>query len=290
MFAGLILVTAIPMLFSHYQLRAGQRANSPALIAEAKEFRMHVFTTGIVFISLLAARINFPIDRIGVVIIAIVIVKTGWELLSDGMRALLDASLSREVLDQIQALIVSEPAVATVQWVNGRNAGRVRYVEAGVTLRVQEREKAALVTQRLEASIRASVPHVERVLIHTEAAPRTHLHYAVPLEDATGKLSEHFSQASHFAFFKYDFASHTITHQILVANPFLAQEKARGIQVAEWLVAEKVDVLLLANTRQGKGPGYVLGNAGIEEVVTESKTLAQAIEETQAQLADKQSA
>ena len=281
MFAGLILVTAIPMLFSHYQLRAGKQANSPALIASAKEFRTHVFTTGIVFVSLLSTKIDFPIDRIGVVVIAAIIVKTGWELLSDGMRALLDASLNREVLDQIQALIVAEPAVATIKWLNGRNAGRVRYVEAGVILRVQEREKAAIVTQRLEDSIRSSVPHVERVLIHAEATPRTELRYAVPLQDASGQLSEHFSQASHYAFFNYDFKKAMVTNQILVENPFLEQEKARGIQVAEWFVEEKVDIILLVNTRQGKGPGYVLSNAGIEEKITSATTLAQAIEEVQ---------
>jgi cation diffusion facilitator family transporter len=279
MFAGLILVTAIPMLFSHYQLRAGKQANSPALIASAKEFRTHVFTTGIVFVSLLSTKIDFPIDRIGVVVIAAIIVKTGWELLSDGMRALLDASLNREVLDQIQALIVAEPAVATIKWLHGRNAGRVRYVEAGVILRVQEREKAAIVTQRLENSIRSSVPHVERVLIHAEASPRTQLRYAIPLQDATRTLSEHFSQASHYAFITYDINTKTINNQILVGNTYLSEEKGRGIQVAEWLVEEKVDIILLIHSRQGKGPGYVLSNAGIEEKITEATTLQDAIAE-----------
>jgi cation diffusion facilitator family transporter len=290
MFAALVVVTLIPLLFSHYQLRAGRQANSPALTAAAKEFRTHVFTTGIVFISLLSTKINFPVDRIGVVIIALIIVKTGWELLSDGMRALLDASLSREILDQIQALIVSEPAVATVRWVNGRNAGRVRFVEAGVTLRVQDRERVTTVTQRLENSIRASIPHVERVLIHTEVQPRTQVRYAVPLQDTSGQISEHFSQASYFAFFIYDFNTHTITSQMLVENPCKVQEQSRGIQVAEWLVKEKVDAVLVIKSRQGKGPGYVLSNAGIEEKITTAATLAEAVEEVQRELGSQASA
>ncbi len=290
MFAALVPVTLIPLLFSHYQLRAGRRANSPALIAAAKEFRTHVFTTGIVIVSLLPTEINFPVDRIGVVVIALIIVKTGWELLSDGMRALLDASLSKDMLNQIQELIIADPAVQKLQWLSGRNAGRVRYVEAGVTLRVQEREKVANVTRRLETSIRASIPHVERVLIHAEVPPRTRLRYAVPLQDTSGLISEHFSRVPYFAFFVYDFIKHTITSQTLVENPCQELEQSRGIQVAEWLVKEKVDIVLLIKSRQGKGPGYVLSNAGIEEKITTATTLAEAMEEVQHELSSETSA
>ncbi|MCD6520289.1 MAG: hypothetical protein J7M05_10260 [Anaerolineae bacterium] len=47
----MIIAAAIPLLFSHFELRAGVRANSPALIADAKEHRVHVFTTGVVFLQ-----------------------------------------------------------------------------------------------------------------------------------------------------------------------------------------------------------------------------------------------
>lgn len=278
MYGGLALVMAIPLVYSHYLLKTGRRANSPALIATAKEFRTHVFTTGIVFISLVSAKTNLPIEQIGVVLIALVIIKTGWELLSEGILSLLDASLPRELLDRIQALIAAEPAVAEVRWISGRNAGRVRFVEAGVVLNMRDPEKLIAIPQKIENHIRGTIPFVERVLIHVETEPLTHRRYAVALEDGSGALSEHFSRAPYFAFADLDLHDLRFEDRQIVENPCISEEKARGIRVAEWLAARNVNVVLTNSPRQGKGPGYVMKNAGIEELNVEAATLTDALD------------
>ncbi|MBL7065793.1 MAG: hypothetical protein ISS49_16580 [Anaerolineae bacterium] len=58
----------------------------------------------------------------------------------------------------------------------------------------------------------------------------------------------------------------------------LKEEKAKGIQVAEWLVAQKVDVVLVKESLRGKGPAYVFRDAGIELRQTDANTLGKAIE------------
>jgi cation diffusion facilitator family transporter len=115
MLAGVVIAGVIPLVFSHYELRAGREANSPALIADAKEYRVHVFTTGVVFGSLLAQWFNLPLDRIAALIIVVAICKTGWELLADGMRVLLDASLSPDAILEIRRVILNEPAVSELK-------------------------------------------------------------------------------------------------------------------------------------------------------------------------------
>jgi len=279
MFGGLIVVTLIPLLYSYFLLRAGQRANSPVLIATAKEFRTHVFTTGIVFVSLLAANLNFPLEQIGVVLIAIVIIKTAWELLVDGIRSLLDASLPNDILDQIQELILADSAVSAVQWISGRNAGRVRFVEAGVVLRINNPEKISIIPQRIEAQIREKIPHVERVLIHPETAKYNHILYAIPVDDTFGTLSHHFSQAPFFVFINHNLEEPSYQGQQLVENPYKASEKARGIQVAEWLVEQKVDIVVLPRDFQGKEPSYVLKDAGVREQKVQATIIMEALEE-----------
>ena len=289
MFGGLAVVTIIPLLYSYFLLQAGKRANSPVLIATAKEFRTHVFTTGIVFVSLLAADVNFPLEQIGVTLIAIIIIKTACKLLVDGVRFLLDASLSSDILEQIQGLILADPAVSTVQWISGRNAGRVRFVEAGVVLRATNPEKLSTIPQRIETQILEHVPHVERVLIHPETANTNCMRLAMPLGDASGALSEHFSQSPFFAFVKFCLNDLSFDVQTVSENPYLAEEKARGIQVAEWLVAQKVDVIVSVGNRHGKGPGYVLKDAGIGERNVKATHIIKALEEIRDEEADKQS-
>jgi len=278
MLGGIAVAAAIPLAFSHFELRAARAANSPSLIAEAQEYRVHVFTSGIVFAALLAQRFNLPLDRVAALIIVIAIGKTGWELLSDGMRVLLDASLDADTLLQIRESIAAEPTVAAVKWVAGRNAGRFRFVEAEIALRVRELERAEAATRRIEERIRRAVPYVDRVLIHAEPMERTHLRYAIPLKDTTGTLSEHFGEAPYFALVTVRLADGAIEEQQIVANPHRAVEKAKGIKVAEWLVAQKVDVVLLKESLRGKGPAYVFGNAGVEMRETAATTLEEALE------------
>jgi cation diffusion facilitator family transporter len=277
MLVGVVVATVIPLVFSHFELRAGRAANSPALIADAKEYRAHVFTTGVVFAALLTQWFNFPLDRIAALVIVVAIGKTGWELLTDGMRVLLDASLDADTLLQIREIIGAEPTVAELKWVTGRNAGRFRFVETEVTLRVHDLERAEAATRRIEARIRQAVPHVERVLIHAEPMERTHLRYAAPLADPGGALSAHFGEAPYFALVTVRLADGAVEEQQVVANPHLAEEKAKGIRVAEWLVAHKADVVLLKESLRGKGPVYVFSDAGVEMRQTGAKMLAEAL-------------
>lgn len=277
MLGGLVVAAIIPLVFSHFELRAGREANSPALIADAKEYRAHVFTTGVAFAALLGQRFEFPLDRIAALVIVVAIGKTGWDLLSEGMRVLLDASLDPDTILEIRDIITAEPTVAELKWVTGRNAGRFRFVEAEVVLRVRDLEKAEAVTQRMETKIHEAVPHVERVLIHAEPMERTHLRYAVALADAEGDLSDHFGEAPFFALITVRQDDGTIENEQIVANPHQQLEKAKGIRVAEWLIEQKVDVVLLKESLRGKGPVYVFGDAGVEMQETQAATLSEVI-------------
>jgi len=190
---------------------------------------------------------------------------------------LLDASLDTETVLQIREIIAAEPTVAELKWATGRNAGRFRFVEAEVVLRVRELERAEAITRRIEERIREAVPYVDRVLIHAEPMERTHLCYAVPLSDTAGALSEHFGEAPYFALVSLRLADGAIEEQQIVANLHKAVEKAKGIRVAEWLVAQKVDVVLVRESLRGKGPVYVFGDAGVEMQETEATTLEEAL-------------
>jgi cation diffusion facilitator family transporter len=277
MLAALIATAALPLVFSRFELSAGKLANSPALIADAREYRVHVFTTGLAFAALLSEWLGYPLDRLAALVIVVAVVKTGWGLLRDAMRVLLDASVDAETLDRVRNAIHAEAAVAEVKWVTGRNAGRFRFVEAGVALRVAELEKAEAVMRRIEMNVRLAVPHVERVLIHVEAPASPTIRYAVPLADRDGKVSRHFGEAPFFAFVAARRSDGAIDEQRTVSNPHCAEEKAKGIRVAEWLVRQKVDVVLTREDVSGKGPAYVLREAGVELRITDRQTVGEAI-------------
>jgi cation diffusion facilitator family transporter len=278
MVAGVILSVVISLSFSHFELRAGKAANSPSLIADAKEYRAHIFSSGIIIISLIGHYFGLNLDRPAALIVVFFIARTGWDLLKDGMRVLLDASLDIETLNQVRQIIANDPATTQIKTLTGRNSGRYRFLEAEVALRSDDLKKAHAVSQRIEQAIRAEVPHLERVLIHYEPIVPIHRRDAFPLASPDGRLSEHFGKAPYFALVTLRLSDETVEKQEVVQNLYPELLKAKGIRVAEWLVSQKLDRVVLKEDLQGKGPEYVFADAGVEIILTEAETVAQALE------------
>ena len=276
---GVVLSLLIPFTFSFFEMRAGRRANSPSLLADAKEYRVHVLTSGMVFCALIAHSIHQPVDKIAALLIVVVVAKTGWNLLSDSMRVLLDASLDPETLLEARHIIEREPTVVRIHNLMGRNAGRYRFLEAEVEVKVRELERADLVARKLERDLREQIPHVERVIVDVRPLRSESLRLALPVEKPDGPLSEHFGTSSFFLLVDRRRTDGQTVRQDTVTNPFSGDAKGRGIKVAHWLVTQNVDVLLTRDDVRDKGPGHALGEAGVDVIVTQATTAEEAVEQ-----------
>ena len=288
MLGGVFVAAVIPLAFSRYEMRVGRAANSPSLIADATEFRAHILSSGVVFAAIAGQLLGFPIDRIAALVIVVWIAHAGWGLITDGMRDLLDASLDTETLNTVRALMTGRPEVVSVKSLTGRSAGRYRFIEAEIAVRVADLERAHQIATEIEGSILAEVPHVERVLIHTEPASHDHVRVAIPLAAPEGAVAAEFGKAPLFAIVEVRSADGATEDRQLVENPYIAETKGRGLKVADLLVSRRADVVLTRESLEGKGSGYALKAAGVEIAQTESATLEQALADwhTQAQPTD----
>ncbi|MFH1674472.1 MAG: cation diffusion facilitator family transporter [Pseudomonadota bacterium] len=275
----------ITFLFGQYAIAVGKRTASPTLIAEGRHRQVDVLSSLVVVVAVtlhyFGLDINFfgiTIDHVAAGVVLIFIGYAGWELLSDGMRVLLDASLDPETLNQVRKIIESQPMVIEVRRLAGRNAGRYRFLETEVTLRTGDLKKAHAISQHIEADIRKQMPLVERVVIHYEPQVREHIRIAVPLADTMGNVSAHFGEAPYFAVVLLRVADGNIERQEMVTNPHTKVPKAKGIRVAEWLVEQKVDVVVAKEDLQKKGPSYVFADAGVELQVSEADQLNEVID------------
>lgn len=278
MFVLLVLTTAVPLVFSHFELRAGLIGQSPALVADAREYRVHAFTTGLAIIGLASQWLDVPLDRLAAGLIVLLVLKTAWDLLADAMRVLLDASLERETLTTIREVIDDDPMVTQLHWLTGRNAGRYRFVETGLSLRASSREQVEHALQRIEQAVREAVPRIERVVIQLESATSADIRYALPLADSEGPISEHFGEAPYFVILTLRRDDHSLVERRAVANPYQSLERGKGIRAAEWLVGQKVDVVLSREHLHGRGPAYVFRDAGVELRMIEAESIEAAIE------------
>jgi len=282
----LLAGTVATLLFGQYAISVGRRTGSPTLIAEGRHRQVDVLSSIVVLVSVTLSYfglnlniLGVTIDQISAALILIFIARAGWELLSDGMRVLLDASIDISTLDSIREIIKSEPMVSEIKSLMGRNAGRFRFIQATITLNTENLERAHRISEDIEMKIRNHVKHVEKVIIHYGPPERTHDRVALPLEDGKGRISMHFGEAPYFGIVHIRRKDKEIEKQEIVENPHRLVETAKGIRVAEWLVEQGVEHVGMKEDVSHKGPGYVFSNGGVKIHIISAKQIGQAINE-----------
>jgi len=284
------LATTATMLFGWYALRIGRQTESPTLVAEGRHRQVDSLSSLIVLISLVLSSFGLDwelagigMDQAAAVLVLVFIAHTGWELLSDGMRVLLDASIDFETLEQIRNIVKEDPMVADVVSLVGRSAGRFRFLNIRITVRTMDLEKAHAVSERIERRIRENISHVEGVTIYYEPRKATHRRIAVPLDSSEGELSDHFGDAPFFALLRVRNADGAVEERQILENPYQDLERGKGLRVAEWLVGKQVDEVRLRDRIEHKGPAYVFADAGLSVVQTGTGDLESLLEEARKQ-------
>jgi cation diffusion facilitator family transporter len=282
----LAAATLMIFLFGRYAIRVGRRTHSPTLLAEGRHRQVDVLSSIVVLVAAFLGYLGvgwnirgITIDQMGACLILVFIVRAGWDLLSDGMRVLLDASIDFATLDRIQEIIKNDPQVDRIIELSGRNAGRFQFIHAEVTVKTQDLEAAHQVSRHLETRIREQIPHIEKITILYEPRKRKNVRIALPLADEKGRISAHFGEAPWFAVVLVKLADQTVQKTEVLKNPHAATDTAKGIRVAEWLVQAGVDHVGMKEDVSRKGPGYVLANGGIQSHLIDSDDLDVAVAE-----------
>jgi len=277
--AGIFSILVIVYSFMRYERKMAKSTGSPSLAADAEEYKTDLYSTLVILGSFLGSFLGIHLDRIASVIVSAFIFKAGGILFINAIKVLLDASLDFATLDKVKTIILEESRVEELKSLTGRNSGRYKFIEADVTLRVRELERAHQISQRLEEKIKKDIPYVDHILIHYEPIKREFSHIAIPYIAKDNKVSEHFGETPAFLVLKVKADSNSLVKQDILINPFLLEERGKGIRAAELLVKNGVDVVVVKRKFHGRGPEYVFRDAGMEVKVTEKSTIGEVMDE-----------
>jgi cation diffusion facilitator family transporter len=277
---GIGTTVVISWLFSRYELKKGQETGSPSLIADARHIWTDMLSSVVILMALLGSAIGFAVDRYAAVIVVFFITRSAFRIFLDSIRVLLDASLDYNSLTRIREIVLSDPRVAKINTLWARNAGRYKFVELDLTLRVTELEQGHRLSEEIENRVKIEITQVDRVLIHFQPQTREILIVGIPLADDRLTISEHFGEAPFFLLLGLLPSEGKIIEETVFKNPYLGEQKAKGIKVAKWLVEKGIDILISNHDQSGKGPGFVLGNAGAEMLLTKETNAAKALNDT----------
>jgi cation diffusion facilitator family transporter len=270
-----VLLLAPPVvIFSGYEKKKAREINSPSLAADAESWRMDVAPLAVVAAGIAGAMLSYPVmDRVAAFVVLLIVVRAGYGILKDSMKSLLDASVDRATLDEMKAAVEEFPEVKEIISLSARNSGRFIFVDAALTLSLKRLKDAHEISNRIEREIKGRIPFVERVIVHYEPELKDYRRYAAPLTAMDGEVSEHFGGSPYIAIWDERPADGAVVSMQTVQNPFSGSEKGKGLRLAEFLVGKGVDVLYTRESFEGKGPQYVLSDAGIEVRKTDMKTL-----------------
>ncbi len=244
---GLLLMALATWAFSRWELSLARKSGSPSLAADAQHLTTELLATGVILAGLVAGAFKVHLaDRLAAVFIAGLIIKIGLEIAVESLKVLLDAGLEPEVIARIADLIRSFPEVVEIKTLTGRRSGRFRFVEAEIVLDVSSLEAAHEVVTYIEEEIYDSFPDIDRVIIHVEPPSIDHLYVAVPVDKEGQKVSEHFGCAPAFVVLEVACRpTPKILGERLLSNPYVKEEKRRGVKVVEWLAREGVEAVVL---------------------------------------------
>lgn len=271
---SLMMIVVVITFFSRYEAKRAKELNSPSLRADASHWYSDIATTSLVLIALFGAEIGYPfIDRLAALVVVGFIARAGWNILKDSMKTLLDASVDPDTLNHIRSEIERFSQVQKIKSVQARNSGRFLFVRAELVFGTKKFAQAHRLSEEIEGAILRNIPRIDKVTIHYEPAEKDYLIYAVPVEEDQHNLSEHLGGAPYFYLIRMSEKEHTIQEKKILSNPYLNEEKGKGIKVSEWLLQNGVDTVLTRKAFDGKGPFYVFLSAEVNVIPTKATTI-----------------
>ena len=248
-----LLVALISIITSYflanYLSKVGRKINAQSLIVKSKETMIDIFSSSMVFIGILLSFYKVPyIEGIFTIAISLAVLKIGISSIKDSIFSLMDVAPSEELTKKIKKIISSIKGVEGYRNLKLRKSGP--FVFGEVNIRVQKNinvKKAHEIADELEKKIIDEVEEVDSFNIHIEPHEKKEVKIAIPISQDNGldsQLMEHFGRTSYFLFVLVDKEKKKVKTFYTKSNPFRLKRAKVGLSVANFLLKEKIDLIL----------------------------------------------
>lgn len=169
-----LIVSVISIGVKEYQyqitIRVAKKINSSSLKADAWHHRSDALSSIAAFIGIGGAMLGFKVlDPIASIIVAIVVVKVGVDILKSSCGELMDSSISKKDIDQIENIIESDDKIYGIKDFKSRKYGSVAYIDMSIFIdKSKTLEEAHDIADKLEQNIISKLNYIKEINIHTE--------------------------------------------------------------------------------------------------------------------------
>lgn len=120
-------------LMYRYGTCVGRRNNSPAILADAFEFRADAISSAACILGIIGGMLVHPIfDPIAALLVGVIIFWNCQEQLREAIRGLMDAGLPKAELDVIREIALKREGVKGVSFLRTRQTGARYWIDVGI--------------------------------------------------------------------------------------------------------------------------------------------------------------
>ena len=169
-----LIVALISIGVKEYQyqitIRVAKRINSSSLKADAWHHRSDALSSIAAFVGIGGAMLGFKIlDPIASIIVAIVVVKVGANILKSACNELMDSSISKQDICEIESLVDKDDEIYGIKDFKSRKYGSVAYIDMSILIDNKKTlEEAHDIADNLEKIIISNLGYIKEITIHTE--------------------------------------------------------------------------------------------------------------------------
>jgi len=167
---GVLAITAlITYLYSRWEKKMAIELNSPSLLADAEHIKVDFYTALVVLVGVLGQYFGYPIiEKIAVAVVVYFIFHSGFDILKEAIKVLLDASIDNDTIEKVKSIVTKEPLVDNIKLITGRNSGSYTFLQLDLDVRTDSLKEAHILSHAIEDKIKKEMPFVEKVIIHLE--------------------------------------------------------------------------------------------------------------------------
>jgi len=259
-FLFLIISLLISFLSTIYLKIIGKQTKSPIIQSQATEKLYDNLISSSVILGFVGALfgVNY-LDSIISLVIALLIIKGGYDIFLSSTKTLLDAVIDFDKRNELYNMIKEFP---------------------NKELHLHQVE---LLKNTISVKIKTEFPEIFKIIIISQAQPKEIIKIAVPLLNDKGldsKISEHFGETPFFSIMEMQEENNQfkLINYHIVPNKFKDEEKRKGILISEWFLEEKIDKLYLKSELK-KGPKLILESSLVQMIITKFERLQEIVEQ-----------
>lgn len=166
--AAAVISIAVKEWMYWFTIHAAKRVNSGALKADAWHHRSDALSSVGALVGIAGARLGLPVlDPIAEVVIAVMVIKVGFDIAKDNVSKMVDSSVDEKTLDAIYRVAEHHPGVVRVDSLRSRTFGSRFYVDLEIAVDHNlDIQHAHAIAESLHDLLEARYPRMKHCMIH----------------------------------------------------------------------------------------------------------------------------